>query len=181
MADRIDLPYAVYGHSLGARLGFEVLRSLRALGVPPPVRFYPAASLPPDDPDTVAACVDLPDDEFLAVLIERLGAPTELRDVAELRQFQLPLLRHDLGWCHRYQYRPAPPLSTSIVAFAGVHDGVASPGKMAGWSRHGEHCRVEEVPGGHFFLRTASPHLTAMLTGDLHAALGVAAAGPGSI
>jgi len=150
LADRIDLPFALYGHSMGARLGFEVLRSLR---------------------NTVADCVDLPDEQFLDSLIRRLGAPEELRDVAELRRLLLPTLRADLGWCRRYRYYPGKSLATTIVALAGEGDAEATPGKMAGWSRHGERFKLLVVPGGHFFLRTAVRQLTSMIADDLLGAL----------
>src|SRR5579885_2458434 len=38
-----DRPYAIYGQSMGARIGFEVIRMLRAAGSPLPVRFYAGA------------------------------------------------------------------------------------------------------------------------------------------
>ncbi|MFD0746120.1 thioesterase II family protein [Phytohabitans flavus] len=50
IAERVDRPYAVYGHSLGARLGFDVVRELRRLGARPPERLYVAAAVPPDEP-----------------------------------------------------------------------------------------------------------------------------------
>lgn len=42
VAPWLDLPYAVYGHSLAALLSFEVLRRLAAAGLSPPLRFWPA-------------------------------------------------------------------------------------------------------------------------------------------
>jgi len=179
LADHIDLPFALYGHSMGARLGFEVLRSLRNMGVAAPVRFYPAACSPPDLRDTVADCVDLPDEQFLDCLIRRLGAPEELRDVEELRRLLLPTLRADLGWCHRYRYYRGERLATTIVALAGETDAEATPGKMAGWSRHGEQFKLLVVPGGHFFLRTAAQQLTSMIADDLLGA--VALHGPSGL
>lgn len=181
LAERIDLPFAIYGHSMGARVGFEVLRALRALPVPDPVRFYPAASLPPDQPDPFAACVELDDEPFVDALINHLGAPEELRDVSQLRRFQLPLLRNDLGWCHRYRYAPGPPLSTAIVAMAGQADRVATPAAMAGWSRQGQQGTVVTVAGGHFFVRTTAGWLTSVLARDLLGAVGGAGPAPGHI
>jgi len=171
LADRIDIPYAIYGHSMGARLGFEVVRCLRAMGAPNPLRFYPGASLPPDMRDPFAACIKLADGPFIDALIEHLGAPRELRDVPELRAFQLPLLRHDLGWCHSYRFQPADALPTTLVAFAGQTDGIATPAAMAGWSRHARRCTVVTLPGGHFFLRTCEEQLTSVLRRDLLLAL----------
>jgi surfactin synthase thioesterase subunit len=171
LAERIDLPYAIYGHSMGARIGFEVLRLLPDLGVASPVRFYPGACPPPGVADSVTDCVDLPDDAFIAALIDRLGAPEDLRDTPELRQLLLPLLRHDLNWCREYQYRPGPRLATTIVALAGADDAEATSEKMAGWSRHGQRFAMRILPGGHFFIRTSGKELGELLAEDMLGAL----------
>lgn len=171
LAGRIDRPYALYGHSMGGRLGFEVLRSLRAAGIGPPVRFYPAACPPPDVPDPVCDYVDLPDDPFVDFLIEHLGALKELREIAELRELALPVIRRDLRWCRDYRYAPAAALPTTIVALAGADDVVARPQVMAGWSRHGSRFELETLPGGHLFLNSATSQLAALLAADLTRAL----------
>ena len=61
LADRIDLPFALYGHSMGGLLGFEVLRALQDLRAPAALRFYPAAGLPPHLSSALYECVLLPD------------------------------------------------------------------------------------------------------------------------
>jgi len=175
MAQRIDRPFALYGHSMGARLGFEVLRRLADLGVRDPVRFYAAACPPPDVTDTVAQCVTLPDEQFIATLIRRLGAPEAIGEVAELRDLLLPVLRTDMGWSYRYRYEPGAPLRTTIVALAGEGDTEATPKTMAGWSGHGQRFNLFTFPGGHFFLRTAEQELVAFLAQDLLGDLGVSA------
>jgi surfactin synthase thioesterase subunit len=171
LAERIDLPFAVYGHSMGARLGFEVLRSLRDCGRPAPLRCYAAASPPPDVADAFPACVELPDDAFLEFLIQTIDAPSSLRDEPELREIFLPLLRHDLRWCRDYRYDAGLPLDTTVVALAGRSDVTASPEVMAGWSRHGDQFRMLTLAGGHFFLKTAESELTTWLAQDLLGAL----------
>jgi surfactin synthase thioesterase subunit len=170
--DYIDLPFALYGHSMGARLAFEVLRKLSDLGVAAPLRFYPAASLPPDVPSTVDECVLLPDEAFINALILRLDTPEALRDTPELRELLLPLLRSDLEWCYNYRYLPGDVLKTTIVALAGESDAEATSRDMAGWSRHGKHFSQVTVPGSHFFVKTAGKHLTEILANDLFEALG---------
>jgi surfactin synthase thioesterase subunit len=168
IAGRADRPYAVYGHSIGARLGFEVIRELRRLGAPPPVRFYPAAARPPDVPDPLADCAELADDEFLNALIERIAAPAELRDVPELRELLLPVLRTDFDWVARYRYRAEPPLATAVVGLAGADDPESGPLEMLGWSRQTSALfRLHTLPGGHFFLRGAAGQLASLLATDL--------------
>ena len=173
VADRADRPYAIYGHSMGARLGFEVIRALRRQGARLPFRFYPAACRPPDVAWPFARCADLPDDDFLHVLVERLNAPAEVLTIPELRELVLPVLRADFAWTAGYQYRAEPPLAIPVAGLAGADDPEAGPVPMLGWSRHtSASFRLHTLPGDHFFLRPAAAEVTSLLSADMLQALG---------
>jgi surfactin synthase thioesterase subunit len=170
IAARTDRPYAIYGHSLGARLGFEVIHAMRQLGAPLPTRFYAAASRPPDIADPLAPSVERPDEEFLGTLINRISAPAELRDEPELRELLLPVLRGDFGWIHSRAYHPGSALDVPVVALAGADDPVSGPLHMLGWSRHtSASFRLHTLPGDHFFVRTAADDISRLIVGDLTA------------
>lgn len=174
IAARVDRPYAIYGHSMGARLGFEVIRELDRCGAPLPVAFYPAAARPLDIRDTIADSVLLPDDEFLATLIDRVGMPAEVAQVPELRSLLLPVLRADFGWIHQYRYQPDPPLPVPVIALAGTADDEVSADAMLGWQRMtSAGFRLHTIDGGHLFLQdAAAPQLCDLLSADLLAAAG---------
>lgn len=173
VADRADRPYAIYGHSMGARLGFEVIRALRRQGAGLPFRFYPAACLPPDTAWPFTRCVGLPDDDFLNVLAERLNAPAKAWTIPEIRKLMLPVLRADLTWTAEYQYQAEPPLAVPLVGLAGADDAEAGPSSMPGWSRHtSASFRLHTLPGDHFFLRSAAAEVTSLLSADMLRALG---------
>lgn len=168
IARQADRPYAIYGHSLGARLGYEVIRALRRLGAPPPVRFYPAAGLPPDVAWPFADCVELPDEEFLAVLAERINPPAEAWEIPELRELVLPVLRADFEWIARYRHDGGPSLGVPVIGVAGADDLEAGPLAMLGWSRHtSASFRLHTLPGDHFFVRSATAELARLLGYDL--------------
>ncbi|MBG0823063.1 thioesterase [Planomonospora sp. ID91781] len=165
-------PYALYGHSMGARIAFEVARELRRRGLPPPLRLYAGAAHPPDRRVPLAATADLPDEAFIDQLVRRAGAPEELRDVPELRELLLPVLRADFTWIKRYRYAPEPPLDVPVVAFAGLGDAEVPPGDMLGWARHTRAgFALRTLRGGHLFVRDGSAELARLITADL--------AGPG--
>lgn len=169
VADRADRPYAIYGHSMGAWLGFEVIRVLRRQGARLPFRFYPAACLPPDVTWLLPArCVGLADDDLLNVLVERLNSPAEAWAIPELRELLLPVLRADFAWTAGYQYRAEPPLAMPIVALTGADDAEAGPSPMLGWSRHTTGSfRLHTIPGDHFFVRSATSEVTNLLSTDM--------------
>jgi surfactin synthase thioesterase subunit/phosphopantetheinyl transferase len=168
LAVRAAPPYALYGHSLGARLAFEVTREMRRRGRPLPVRIYAGAAHPPHVPPPLAEAADLPDDAFVDVLITRAGAPIELRDEPELRELMLPILRADFGWLKRYRFLREEPLPVPIVAFAGARDAEVAPHDMLGWAHHtSAGFRLHTLAGGHFFLQDARDELVGLLSADL--------------
>ncbi|WP_344942073.1 thioesterase II family protein [Sphaerisporangium flaviroseum] len=168
MASRTRRPYAVYGHSMGARIAFEVVRELRRRALPLPVCLYVGGAHPPDRKVPIAAAVDLPDDAFIDQLISRAGAREELRDMPELRELAMPVLRSDFGWIKEYRYTPEPPLDVPLVAFAGLDDAEVPPSVMLGWGRHTRsRFDLRAVRGGHLFLADRHADLTRFIARDL--------------
>ncbi|HEY2947223.1 MAG TPA: thioesterase domain-containing protein [Micromonosporaceae bacterium] len=168
VAGRIDRPYAIYGHSMGARLGFEVIRSLRRLGAPAPARFYVGGCRPPDETEPLVRLARLPEAEFVRRLRELGGSLAEALEVPELRELVLPTLRADFGWIDGYRYEGEAPLPMPIVGFAGDADPAAPPDTMAGWCRHTvSGFRLCVMPGDHFFLHTRAADVAATISADL--------------
>jgi len=168
IAARADRPYAIYGHSMGARLGFEVIRSLRRRGARLPVRFYVAASRPPDLDEPIVRMADLPDDDFVRGLENLGGTPTGALDFPELRELLLPVLRADFKWIDGYRYEPGAPLDVPIVGFAGLSDASVPPELMGGWDNHTSGgFQLHTAPGDHFFLHSSAAQVTRIILLDL--------------
>ncbi|MFG2089017.1 MULTISPECIES: thioesterase domain-containing protein [unclassified Spirillospora] len=168
VACRARGPYALYGHSMGARLSFEVVRELRRTGAPMPVRLFVGAALPPHLPEPLARLANLPEADFIEQLIDRAGAPPDLRHEPELRALALPALRADFAWIRAYRYRPEPALDVPVTAFAGSDDREFPPAKMAGWARHTTAgFRLHTLAGGHMFLHGQAERMAAIIAADL--------------
>lgn len=170
LADRGMPGYGFYGHSLGARLGFEVIRELRRSGEPMPARFYIGAAPPPD--------VELPvelrglstaTDEVIAQRLVRLGGiPREIFDYPELLGLVTRVIRADFQWLDNYAYRPEPPLAVPIVGFAASDDQMATAPEMAGWVRHtSAGLTMCQVTASHLFVQELRDQLTAFIGDDL--------------
>lgn len=163
-------PYALYGHSMGARLAFEVIVNLRRRGLPLPVGLFVGGSRPPHRDVPLARIARLPDEEFCARLVDLGGTPPGVLDEPELRELLLPILRADLALVESYAYRPVEPLPVPIVAFAGRDDSEAHACDMVGWSAHTSGpFELHTLPGDHFFLNSARGQLLGMLAGHLAA------------
>jgi medium-chain acyl-[acyl-carrier-protein] hydrolase len=150
MAPYADLPYALFGHSGGALLAFELSRTLAV----EPIRLFVSAEPAPELPRSGPALRDLDDAEFLRQFVARGGLAPEVAALPELVDLVLPTLRADVTWCETYEFRPGPPLACPITAFAGLGDPVTSAGEVDQWAAHTAAAFERHlVDGGHLFVR----------------------------
>ncbi|MDH6461929.1 surfactin synthase thioesterase subunit [Micromonospora sp. A200] len=179
IAGRADRPYAIYGHSMGGRVGFEVVRELRRTGRPLPLRLYVGGARAPHvtAPSLFDGLSGVDDDELLRRLGAGGGLPAELLEHPELVQLLLPLLRADFGRVDSYRYVPGEPLPVPLVAFSGRHDRAVSREQSAAWAEHtAAGFTLHEIDGGHFFLTDRLPELLAAIRADLAEAVAAPAA-----
>jgi surfactin synthase thioesterase subunit len=148
----LDRPLAIFGHSMGALLGYEVACELRRRGCPPlsalVVSACRAAHL-----RTGRQPVPRGDAELAGMLRSWGGTPPVLLEDEEFLGLALPPFRADLSLCDAYRYRPGAPLDTPLTALAAALDDVAPVHDVAAWSEHSTRWRgIHVLAGGHFYL-----------------------------
>lgn len=166
----LDAPYAIFGHSLGALLGFELARELRDRGLPPPEALLVASSPAPHMPMTEGSLAELAE-SAVAAQLEELGASRASGLTAEARSLLLPYLRADLELYDTYEYVPGDPLDMPIAAYGGRFDAVVSEEELAAWEEQtaARFGGVRLLPGDHFFLHAADGVLAAAVARELEA------------
>ncbi len=164
------VPLTMFGHSMGARIAFELTRSfdrhvlhLFASGsAAPGVRPRYGVS---GDPRPTA---QLTDADFKQRLRELGGTPPEILADDDLMARVLPIVRADFVLIEQYQVEPQSCVSCPITVFAGVDDSGASPVAAGAWrSRSTAACRVVELDAGHFFLDSHRAQLLREIDRDL--------------
>lgn len=175
----LDRPYALFGHSMGGLLAFELVRVLRRRGKPLPVRLFVSAIASPGTPSGRPSVHVAGDADIRAELRELGGTPPELLDDDELMTLMLPVLRADFSVVETYEYRDEPPLPVPITVFGATADPVARPAVLAGWRRQSSReTRTRIFPGDHFFLHRMVPELVGEIVADLGSAVPAAGSPP---
>ena len=173
LADAMDpylsLPFALFGHSNGALIAFELARTLRARGRPGPVHLFASGRRAPDLPADRPPTHHLPEAEFLADLQELGGIPAELLEHRELLSLLVPTLRADVAIHETYVCAEQTPLACPITAYGGLSDPKVRRPQLEAWARHTAGPFVVRMfPGGHFYLHDDRPLLLRTLSTDLH-------------
>jgi surfactin synthase thioesterase subunit len=149
----LDMPYAFFGHSMGALISFELAHALRKEGVSSPQYLFVSGHRAPHLPRHSPLLYDLPDAEFVQELRKLNGTPEEVLQSKELFSLLLPVLRADFELCETYRYQHRERLSCPIVALSGLNDKDVSREMVEAWGEHttGAFCR-RFFSGDHFFL-----------------------------
>jgi medium-chain acyl-[acyl-carrier-protein] hydrolase len=156
----LDKPFALFGHSMGALISFELARALRATGRKTPLRLFASGMRAPHLWGGYQIH-KLPDREFVEALRTLNGTPAEVLNDSSLLEMFIPLLRADLRLAETYQFTPESPLQHPITVFSGVSDVTTPAERLKEWQRHTRSsCTVRLLEGDHFFIQQ-SAHLVA--------------------
>lgn len=165
----LDLPFAVFGHSMGAVLASEVTRALAEAGHPLPQHLLVSGRRPPHVAGPESPMHGLDDAAFVAELNRRYrGIPAEVLEQPELMALFIPILRADLTALETYLPQGRAPLPCPITAFGGLDDHLTPRDHLEAWK--GETSRAFDVrlyEGDHFYLNTQRSRLLADISATL--------------
>ncbi|MEU3856585.1 alpha/beta fold hydrolase [Streptomyces sp. NPDC028722] len=151
LGDGQDTPLALFGHSMGAMVGFELARLLEAAGRPPAM-FFASGRRGPSLVRTET--VHQGDDAQLIAEVTKLdGTDAALLEDEELLRMVLPVLRADYRAVETYRRAPGPRLSCPVVAMTGDADPRLTPDEARTWAEETDGAfELRVFPGAHFYL-----------------------------
>jgi surfactin synthase thioesterase subunit len=154
---------ALFGHSFGSVLAFELARRLESRPGVEVVRLFASGSPGPSAPRARRAA-GLDDDAFLDRVQEFAGYRHPAFDIPELRSLLLPALRADVLAHEEYAPVCEAPIQAPITCFRGGDDHLVSVEDAAGWrSSTAGGFELVELPGGHMYLVEQAKFLLACI------------------
>ena len=162
-----NLPFALFGHSMGGVTALEVARELIR-------RDKRAACLivsscpPPHLPSRRGFLLHtLPDGRLVEELTKLEGVPDALLRKRDMLEAFLPTIRADLEARETWTSQTGD-IGLPILAAAGVTDRLVWPADLAEWSKYtSRRFRVAQLDGGHFFVVLSYGDSHALVHGTL--------------
>jgi medium-chain acyl-[acyl-carrier-protein] hydrolase len=168
MLDRLDRPFALFGHSMGALISFELARLLRRDFRILPEHLFLSGLRPVQFSDFDPPIHSLNTGDALRELQSRYGLPGSLLADSELQQIFLPVIQADFAVCETYTYRPDEPLDCPVSVFGGLEDRKVDYRKLGEWQMHTtKPLKLQLMAGDHSFLESAWPEISRLVSEDL--------------
>ncbi|WP_324615786.1 NDP-hexose 2,3-dehydratase family protein [Streptomyces sp. NRRL S-118] len=147
-----DRPLALFGHSMGATVAYEVARRLHGTGRVSPVHLLVSGRRAPTVRRRDVAHL-LDDDALIAEIAKLQGTDDAVLQDEELLRLALPAIRNDYRAAGTYQYVPGRALECPVTVLTGDRDPNVPLEEAKAWREltTGPFA-LHDFPGGHFYL-----------------------------
>ncbi|MDJ0601107.1 MAG: beta-ketoacyl synthase N-terminal-like domain-containing protein [Crocosphaera sp.] len=152
----LDKPFAIYGHSMGAIMGFELAQKIREQQGKYPHHLFISSSLAPQHFKTAFEQKNFSLEDILTLS----EIPEEIRHDSSVMEEITAIFQADLQLLKSYVYAKNPPLNFPISAFCGQEDSLIKQADLLSWAEQTQvGFRFMMFPGNHMFLMGKSRKL----------------------
>lgn len=149
-----DKPFFVFGHSLGALLGFEFIKSIINKYLIYPEIFIVSAAKPPHLPSNAKTFADLDDISLKEKIKIYNGIDANILNNKDLLEIFLPIIKNDFNIYKNYNFLFSKQLPCDILAFLGDQDHTISREESIQWAKYTTgKFQLLSFPGNHFFIK----------------------------
>lgn len=150
----IDCDYAIFGHSLGTIVGFELLRYIEEKGEKLPKCAIFSGRVAPGIEFPGPKISGLGDEAFLEKFGLFQALPSEVLNNRKILELVLPVLRADVKMSEQYQYKVRKPAKCDFYIFYGKEDCLVTEEGIKSWKDETERkIEITCFPGGHFYYK----------------------------
>ncbi|GAA4278250.1 thioesterase II family protein [Aquimarina mytili] len=161
-------PYALFGHSMGGIMVYELARKIREEQLRPPSHIFISGRSAPNIPKERKKFSQMPIHEFRKEVLNLGGTPKEFFEHPELLDLFLPILKNDFRLVETYNFiEQNSILDNNLSILIGEHDDLTKE-QGEGWSMLTTNaCSIHYFDGGHFFLNEKTEEVIAILNKKL--------------
>lgn len=149
-----DKPFFVFGHSLGALIAFEFIKSVHLCYSVNLRYMIVSAAKAPHLPFRMKHFSKLDNKTLIEELKIYNGIDERILGNDELLELFLPIIKNDLSVYETYQFIKSKPLPCDILTLSGIHDQAVSKEEILEWSAYTTQ-KFDHLsfPGKHFFIK----------------------------
>jgi medium-chain acyl-[acyl-carrier-protein] hydrolase len=166
-----DKPFFTFGHSLGALLSFEFIKSVYRSYSVCPFHMIISATKAPHLPFRMKHLSQLDDKTLKEQLKIYNGIDERILNNDELLDLFLPIIKNDFSIYETYNFSESKPFPCDILALSGMEDKTVTPEEILAWEKYTEG-KFEHLsfPGEHFFIRDHQKRILEIINqnGDRH-------------
>lgn len=176
MLPLLDRPFAVYAHSFGGYIAYELLRYLRKNNGIVPAHFFVGGCTAPHINGFKKLYKVKPEDyekwteNEIIDTIRALDIPGSILDDKEIMKKMLPGIKADIVTGLKYTSSSDEPLANNIIVLCGENDNVFTKSDNEAWSAYtsGNFDIVTVKKGSHIFVRDKKDEIIKLINKILH-------------
>jgi surfactin synthase thioesterase subunit len=158
----LDRPFTLFGHSMGASIGFELARLLEDAGAAPSALFASGRRAPSRNRDERYHLLD--NAKLVAEVKTLAGTGSDLLDDEDILNMVLPAIRNDYRAAETYRWNGGAKLKCPIFSFVGDSDPKVDQDEARAWSEHTDgKFEFRVFAGGHFYIDSHAPAVIAAI------------------
>lgn len=153
IAQYTDVPYAFFGHCIGALISYELALKMKKLGLNSPDHLYISAFRAPDQKNPNRELHQLNDDDLKLEIKGYGGFSDEVLANDDIMRSIIPMLRADFALHEKYRYTGKEDVDCPVTLFYGDQDHIVRKEHMESWEKVSSHnVDLHSISGGHFFI-----------------------------
>ncbi|MFT9818494.1 thioesterase II family protein [Lysinibacillus sp. NPDC056185] len=145
--------YAIYGHSMGALLTYELYYKIINTSNRKPKHLFFSGRFSPNVKGNIIISHKMPDKEFMDRIVALGGIADEVLESKELLEFILPILKNDIRIVENYVYKERDEkIQCNISVLNGTEDNIDFYQKNSWKYLCDRDCKLYDLNGNHFFI-----------------------------
>lgn len=163
----INKPFALFGHSMGSVLAFEIAKFLESENLTPKLVIL-SGRPPPEFGLRMNPISHLEDKELITELRKLEGTDTRILENEELMELLLPIIRADFRISESYKSSSNLKISSPMIAIGSEEDPWLNELEFNEWKQYSHNTtKIQFFPGGHFYLKEHLNLLSTFLNSEI--------------